>query len=423
MKINFFIFILFLSINNIAAQDIEYAKKTIETLSSKEFAGRGYIDNGVNTAADFLAKEFKKNGLQKIGRTYFQEFSYPVNTFPTPTSFSIDDKKLVEGQDYLIVPSSDLCKGKYKIIYFDLDNEMDSVLFEKKIGLGFENDEVLAFKSKKNGFHFIEKQLLLNAKKPALLIKTVEKKLTYTVSTSKENHCHIETFDSLIKNGDYIEIQAKSTFEEDFKTKNIIGYISPNKKNKILPNDSFIVFTAHYDHLGKMGNAIFPGASDNASGVSMLLMLSNYFSKNKLNYPVVFILFSGEEAGLLGSNYFVNNPTFDIQKIKLLLNIDIMGSAENGIVVVNGSEYPQYFDKIKSINEEKKYTPEVRIRGKAKNSDHYYFSEKNIPALFIYSNGGPGFYHDVFDKANSLTLQNYMQVYQLFIDFANEISK
>ncbi len=324
----FFTTLFFLFFGKIVfAQDIEYAKNCIETLTDEQFSGRGYVDNGVNKAAEYLAAEFKKNGLQKIGRNYFQEFSFPVNTFPTKIYFSVDDKKLVEGQDYLIVPSSDLCNGKYNIVYFDLDNEMDSVLFEKKIGLGFENTEALAFKSTKKGFHFIEKRFAFYQKKMPITIKTFEKKLTYTVSTTKENHCYIETFDSLIKNNEIIEIKAQSTFEADFKTKNIIGYLSPNKKNKILPNDSFIVFTAHYDHLGKMGDAIFPGASDNASGVSMILMLSNYFAKHKPNLPIFFILFSGEEAGILGSEYFTTYPNFELEKIKLVINLDIIGNA------------------------------------------------------------------------------------------------
>jgi Zn-dependent M28 family amino/carboxypeptidase len=168
-------------------------------------------------------------------------------------------------------------------------------------------------------------------------------------------------------------------------------------------------------------DAMFPGASDNASGTSMILYLANYYSKYKPKDNIVFILFSGEEAGLMGSSYFTSHPTFDIQKIKMLVNIDIMGNADKGITVVNGEVYKPQFDLLTRINKKGQYLPEIKIRGKAKNSDHYYFSEKGIPAFFIYSNGGKGYYHDIYDKADQLELTNYEQVAKLLIEFASKI--
>ncbi|KXK42568.1 MAG: peptidase M28, partial [Bacteroidetes bacterium OLB11] len=78
-------------------------------------------------------------------------------------------------------------------------------------------------------------------------------------------------------------------------------------------------------------------------GTSMILYLAKYFSVHKPLYNIVFILFSGEEAGLKGSEYFTTNPIFDIKKIKTLINIDIMGDAQNGITVVNGEVYKKCF--------------------------------------------------------------------------------
>ncbi|KXK42569.1 MAG: peptidase M28 [Bacteroidetes bacterium OLB11] len=75
------------------------------------------------------------------------------------------------------------------------------------------------------------------------------------------------------------------------------------------------------------------------------------------------------------------------------------------------------FDKLKMLNSKSKYLPEIKIRGKAKNSDHFYFGEKGIPSIFIYSMGGGGYYHDVFDKAATLSLTNFENTAQLLIDF------
>lgn len=101
----------------------------------------------------------------------------------------------------------------------------------------------------------------------------------------------------------------------------------------------------------------------------------------------------------------------------MLVNIDIMGSAEKGITVVNGETFRKQFDLLRSLNDKNSLLPEVKIRGKTKNSDHYYFSEMGIPSFFIYSMGGPGYYHDIFDKASSVSLTNYEQVAKLLIDF------
>ena len=80
------------------------------------------------------------------------------------------------------------------------------------------------------------------------------------------------------------------------------------------------MFSAHYDHLGMMGTtAIMNGANDNASGTAMMLTLMEYYSKNKPEYSLLFIAFGGEEAGLIGSKFYVENPTVPLKKIKSLL--------------------------------------------------------------------------------------------------------
>jgi Zn-dependent M28 family amino/carboxypeptidase len=168
-----------------------------------------------------------------------------------------------------------------------------------------------------------------------------------------------------------------------------------------------------------MGDAMFPGASDNASGTAMVLNLAKYYSKRNNEYSIVFILFAGEEAGLIGSDYFTSFPTFNIQKIKMLINLDIMGSAEGGVVTVNATEFPRQFATLQKINRKKGYLPEVRKRGPTKNSDHYHFYKKGIPSFFIYSIGGPGFYHDVYDKAESIPMTNYENVFKLLVDFVS----
>jgi len=138
---------------------------------------------------------------------------------------------------------------------------------------------------------------------------------------------------------------------------------------------------------------------------------------------MLFIAFSGEEAGLLGSAYYVNNPAVPLAQIKFLTNIDIMGDATDGVTVVNATEYTPEFAMLNRINDAHKYIPVIKSRGKAANSDHYNFSEKGVHAFFMYSNGGKGFYHDIFDVAKEVTLNNVDGVAKLLIAFAEDLNK
>ena len=102
-------------------------------------------------------------------------------------------------------------------------------------------------------------------------------------------------------------------------------------------SDSSMAFSAHYDHLGMMGEqAIFCGGNDNASGISTVLgIMQRYASTTKPHYTTRFIFFTGEEAGLRGSTYFVEHPTFPLSSMKLLVNLDLLGTGEEGIMVEN----------------------------------------------------------------------------------------
>jgi|SRR5690554_4297163 len=115
--------------SNLHAQNLENTKKRIEILSSKKFAGRGYVGNAGDLSANFIADELSKMGLLKFGDSYFQEFSYPVNTFPGKLLVKIDNKQLIPGVDYLIGPASPKVKQEYELW------KPDSVLLNDTIGI------------------------------------------------------------------------------------------------------------------------------------------------------------------------------------------------------------------------------------------------------------------------------------------------
>jgi aminopeptidase YwaD len=415
------IFLIFISLGKLKGQFLSYAKPIMDTLTQPSYFGRGYVNDGVNKAATFIAKEFKKIGLQSFEKDYFQNYSFPINTI-TKAECIIDNKTYLAGEHFLTDPGSKSIQGNYKLIPFDYNNYTDSLLLWQKINRGFSADEVLLLKNTNDNKVFnkwIDTFIKQGFTIP-MIVRTTKNKLLWTTSQEVDPFPILTFPDTLLTNADNISVNIKNQFVDNYNCKNIIGFIPGKKKNK----KGYIVYTAHYDHLGMMGDkAYFPGASDNASGVSMILALANYYATNKVDYPVIFILFSGEEVGLLGSKYFVNNSLFNLDKISMLINVDIMGSAEQGITVVNGEVFKDKFNTLVNVNTANKFLPEVKIRGKAANSDHYWFSEKGVPSFFIYSNGGPGYYHDVWDKPNTLTFKNYDNVANLIINFTKEVNK
>jgi hypothetical protein len=363
------------------AQDSLYAREVIKTLSSKKMNGRGYVKNGVGKASDYIVKEikgFKANPL--FNESYTQTYSHPVNTFPKKVSVSVNQKKLITGRDFIIHPECPSMKGKYTF------TKKDSVTF------------------------------LSTDPKNEVAIK-LSKKLTYSVGIKQTKKCQIELLRALHPQ-DVLEaeIDIKAHFEPDFKTNNIGAYFDG------INNDSMVVFTAHYDHLGAMGkNCFFPGANDNASGTSMVLNLMKHYATHPPKYKTVFIFFSSEEAGLIGSHYFVENKSMDLQKIKFLVNLDLLGTGDDGIMVVNGAIYNEHFAKLEKINQEGQLLKTIKKRGKAQNSDHYWFTEKGVPCFFIYTLGGVSFYHDIDDKEKTLPLTKYKEVFKLLLEFASTL--
>jgi len=106
--------LLFFSIRS-TAQDMTYTHSIINTLTSKEFAGRGYVNDGCAKAAEFIRQQFDSLKLQSFSKDYFQPFKFPVNTFPGDMEIIIDGKKLVAGDDYIVHAHSSAASGKYRL--------------------------------------------------------------------------------------------------------------------------------------------------------------------------------------------------------------------------------------------------------------------------------------------------------------------
>ena len=167
--------------------------------------------------------------------------------------------------------------------------------------------------------------------------------------------------------------------------------------------EQYILICAHFDHLGKVKDVFFPGANDNASGTATVLYLANYFAKNPMKRSLIFACFAGEELGFLGSSSFIKNFPEPLQKIKYVINFDMVGRLDQGKLCVTGKESSKLLEKIvrKIAEKEKiKINPSQAIF--LNGSDHYLFYQKNIPYLCFNTGDDKKNYHTPRDRSDSI---------------------
>jgi hypothetical protein len=418
---------------------INNAKKTINILCSPKMQGRGYANKGERLAANYIVEQFEQIGLLKYKSSYFQSFNLKsVTIFPKKIQLKSKKQTFDAGKDYLVTSFSNSGKGKVGILYLDsafFQNDSAQIAFNK---VSLKKNAVMysdkwTKKIQQENLAFLEK--IQEAK--AVFVRT--EKLIGVPSPVAYSKPYFEVLDSIFpiyQPIDLIDLEDLKTAKKDnkiqtlkFKVKsklvesqpsqNVVGYIKGTKNPQ-----KVIVFSAHYDHLGKMGKDVyFAGANDNASGVAMLLELAKYYSENPPEYSVCFMAFGSEEIGILGSMFYTENPLFPLKDIQFLINLDLIGTGEKGATVVNATIHEREFELLKKINTENNYLKTIESRGEAANSDHYFFHKKRVPSFYIYLNGGSQAYHDINDTPQNLSLFGYQNLYELLIEFSQGLMK
>lgn len=200
---------------------------------------------------------------------------------------------------------------------------------------------------------------------------------------------------------------------------NVVGYLDNN-------SSSTIIIGAHYDHLGtdgqhssldaNPGNKIHNGADDNASGVAGVLELARYFSNNKVkeNNNFLFLCFSGEELGLLGSKYFTEHPSLDLSSIDFMINMDMIGRLDQGRnLIINGTGTSPTWEPLLKKIESTEFAIKTDSSGVGP-SDHTSFYLKGIPVLHFFT-GGHSDYHKPTDDWNKINSAGEAGVLRLII--------
>ncbi|MBF0596343.1 M28 family metallopeptidase [Faecalibacter rhinopitheci] len=430
MRIKYIFIIGIFLLGNISKAQPKYFDEVLKVLTSKKMSGRGYTHDGMKNASFYLSNEFKKIGLKSFETDYLQPHQFPINIIED-ASLKINGKKLIYGKDYIVKPSSKSIDNQKKKSFYtfsveeyikSFDNRestKDFVLNDHKQQLDkniilppldTDVDSIQKYYKQWANIYEVdsdENRAIFRFTKDSLLSSLSQRQANVTEFIIKEKY-----YTNNLKINNF---SLKSTFKKDFEFNNVIGYIEGEN------NDSVIVISAHYDHLGQVGNSIFPGASDNASGTAMVLELAKYYTENKPKYKTVFMLFGAEEAGIVGSFKYVNEPIFPLQKIKFLVNLDIMGGGDEGIQVVNGTKFKKEFSKLEKLNADNNLLKHVKVRGESCNSDHCPFYQKNVPSFFIYTLGGKGNYHNIYDTYQNLDLSHVAPIKELLIKFVNQL--
>ena len=400
----------------------------IHFLADDKLEGRRAGTKGEELAMDYISDQFKQIGLRPKGTEgYYQNFDINEGKQVNPeTHFVINDKELKLNEDY------------FPFVYSpDITIEALPAIALQEPGLPWFIDLKDAMDENASNPHFdlpdyIHRQAIDLQKKGAAA-------LIFYNNSAKDDELKFEGKDKAEKTGIPVIYVTKSAAKKylndasasvDMKLKvsigekkrighNVIGYIDEGAPNTI-------VLGAHFDHLGygedgssmlrTKEHLIHNGADDNASGTAALIELARLLKNSKLdknNY--LFIAFSGEELGLFGSKYFVENPTASLSNINYMINMDMVGRLNDSSRVLTIGGYgtsPEWSSLINTKTKKSPFVIKLDSSGTGP-SDHTSFYRKDIPVLFFFT-GLHADYHkptDDFDKINykgELEVVNYI---------------
>jgi hypothetical protein len=230
----------------------------------------------------------------------------------------------------------------------------------------------------------------------------------------------LESFHQAFTIGQKAHPHDESFSGEQIAGRNIIGWINNNAETSIIVG-------AHYDHLGwgdqsslSETRAIHNGADDNASGVAALLLLAKRLKKKKLNHNIIFIAFTGEEKGLLGSHYFMDN--FNAESIHCMINMDMIGRLDslNQLAIYGVGTSPHFIPTIEELNQDR-FGLKLDSSGLGP-SDHTSFYLNDVPVLHFFT-GQHAQYHKPEDDVELINFEGLYSVSTYIESLIRELDK
>lgn len=267
----------------------------------------------------------------------------------------------------------------------------------------------------------------LNVQFPLVMVDSVITASLFTEPKYNpfENDTLYESFElkdikiTLNKNATYYEFDSYN-----------VGALLPGNDSSL--KEEFITLGAHLDHIGTIDNLAFNGADDNASGCIGVIEIAEEMAQKGSKRPVLFLLYTAEEMGLIGSEYFVLQPPVPLSQIKVNINLDMVsrsdGDVEKGIAPICLDKINTNLkNEIADVNQKYPfaeldwaYADSTHF---ASSSDHFSFHKKNIPAVFFSSGVHPD-YHNFGDDPEKVDYEYFKNncrfVYQLVYSLSNK---
>jgi aminopeptidase YwaD len=376
---------------------VDRIKNTIDKLSSKEFNGRMAGTKYGRITEEYVEARFKEAGLKPGGvkGTYFQEFP---GISGNPSGEYI--LEIYDGKD--MVKTYKYAKDYKSFAYFSHSGEVSAgaVKLDSLTGNIPKGDGKLALVQGFNNAILNRESKILSdlygAGYRGLIVRvgsTLSRKKGQFGYEDKSEASKMprvcvtgNVFDELLDYaGRGFRIHLKSAYDvKNFTARNVIGIIRPKK-----PSDKYLIISAHMDHLGVDPDGVyFPGALDNASGVSCMIEIANAVmsQKQKPDINVVFIAFSGEEEMLYGSSYYVRNPIYPLDDTRVI-NLDMVGAKKSMPLSIlktgtghRGSSEADIFERFEDNAKHLNLEYELTSGGA---SDHAPFADAGVPAVTL----------------------------------------
>ena len=393
--------------------------------NSLELAGMKYV-----TGTDFMPMGFSENSILE-SEVVFAGYGFSINN----DSLKWNDYQGLDVKGkWVMVLRADPESDKTISPFIPFSNDRDKALIAKDMGAagvlmisgpGFDPEDL--FETLSSSDYSIDI--------PAIRIKReiadVILSKTNTSVAELEKKLNTARKPSGFTTGTMVSAESE-IIRERSGTRNVVMVLQGEDE---LLKDEFIIFGAHFDHLGMGGSgsssravdtiAVHHGADDNASGVGTMLELAEKFAKTKGSHKrsIICIAFSGEEMGLLGSKYFAENPGIDLSKVNVMINLDMIGrlEEENSLQIGGLGTGEGLRDIVLSL------TDTVLIKHSFMNegygpSDHSSFYGKNIPVLF-YSTGAHLDYHTPDDTYEKLSYDGMVKISDQIYKIAEKLAK
>ncbi len=481
--------------NTITAEDL---KKHLTIIASDDFEGRETGEEGNLKASKYLARQLNKQGAvdKYVNKSPYQNVDFTFSSW-ADTEIFVNDKRFRHLWDFLTFPHKNSNKPGItaKEVYFlgyGIDDPKYSdygkkdwkgkvILINKGEPLNKDSvSYITGTKELSDWSYDLEKKLTIAKEKGVELVLIIDEDIKEMLGKNRKfllgpitelgdksaekielaNHAYISTTiaKEIIgkKSKKVIKARKKITKKGKSKPVKLKASLTVNqmKKQKVLKGrnvvgfyqgtdlkDEVIVISAHYDHIGKRGDAVFNGADDNGSGTSTVLELIEAFNQARedsvfTRRSILFLFMTGEEKGLLGSEYYANNPIYPLENTVADINIDMVGRIDpkynhnKDYIYVIGSD--RLSSDLHNINEDlnKKYSgltldytynDENDPNRYYYRSDHYNFAKNGIPSIFFF-NGVHADYHQASDTVEKIEFKTMAKRAQHIFHLAWELA-